>query len=274
MIKQELFENLVQQAHDRYLEHIKGKKDIDPKFIELLESDDEQERKRLWWDEVKDKVNPVDVANPCFIGTGNPDANVLIVGKELGFDPNHVKQQLFIESIENIFQWQKILKGEKVEKAHYNNPQIPYGGIQKDFPPRHTWCLYDMFLSNLLHKQYSYGPENSFFQDCFITEFSYLPRNYSNGKPHFNKAREQILSDPFFKSFDYILLTYRTYDPFYQGYTKTLYDVEPKEHDKIGKQAYVYYKSPDSKRQVVLTNHVSGPRWSNEEVNKLAGLFQ
>jgi hypothetical protein len=63
------------------------------------------------WNDLKKSLNYKELsilANPYYIGFGNPKADVLFVGKELGFNPSDDINLMFHESIQNTFQWSNL----------------------------------------------------------------------------------------------------------------------------------------------------------------------
>ena len=49
-----------------------------------------------------------EIGNPYYVGFGNPNARVLILGKEKGFNKDNI-EQLNLESIENINEWKSYI---------------------------------------------------------------------------------------------------------------------------------------------------------------------
>ncbi|KOF04357.1 hypothetical protein OB69_02260 [Roseivirga seohaensis subsp. aquiponti] len=252
-----------------------------PVFKKLFKSDNEDEKFKIWKDNFisLDSNSQKLFANPLFIGYGNPKADLLIVGKEKGFDIKPVKNedidalkydwlefQFLKESILNNFYWTQKTEGKNF------SVRKPYGGIQDDFRGGHTWRLYRKLISSMLHEPMILESRNEFFNHCFITEFNYLPSQYSLGNAVIDPVRKEFFMNDYFKTFSKVLLTYRAYDAIKknQGLTEKIYDVQFVETAKVGKQTYLKFKSRDNKRTVILTNQLSGSAgWSEEELKEL-----
>jgi len=263
MNKSDKFKELVKWANDQYEKHLPA---------DLKANLNSEDRFKVWSKKIEDVKDIKDLLNPYFIGYGNPLSDILIIGKELGFEISN-KDQVINESLENTFYWQCLNNGQVLDINHFKSPETPYGGIQDDFPSGHTWRLYDKFIKNL-------GQEirngQSFLDYCFITEFNYAPSQYSPGGVKIDPRRKNFLMHDYFKSFSKVLLTYRAYDKVKanQSLTEQLFNVEFKTMGKCGNQTYLLYKSTDGQRTVVLTNQLSGSAgWSERELHELAELF-
>jgi hypothetical protein len=154
----------------------------------------------------------VDSPNPYFIGFGNPNAKILILGKEKGFDKNNL-QQLKYESINNPEEWNNYIKNDIVtnknkfyESEHYINSFFPYLSKNKS---GHTWNKYHTLLNHI----YTSIPkfENEFFEYAFLSEINYIPSKYSEIKRFDNHERLKMLSSEFFKSFEVVILACGSY---------------------------------------------------------------
>jgi hypothetical protein len=287
MDKYNVFKEIVDWSSNTQLET--SIEALDDKQIEafkaLLRSTDENEKLKLWKEHfisLNDDKQQL-LVNPLFLGYGNPSSDLLIVGKEKGFDIQVVDEkdkeklkndwlefQFLKESILNNFYWKENPNGK------YFSVTQPYDGIQDDFHSGHTWRLYRKVIAQLNPNTSILDSKNEFFNHCFITEFNHLPSKYSTGKATLHPKRLELFKKPFFKSFSKVLLTYRSYDALKEnlGLTEKIYDVEFVERDKIGKQNYLKFKSKDQKRTVILTNQLSGSAgWSDEELNELSRLM-
>ena len=149
-------------------------------------------------------------ANPFYIGLGNPNAEVLIIGKEKGFDYEKNKTQAFFESINNPKEWHHYIKNEisytekkfDTNSGYYNNCFIPYlEGIKKS---GHTWNKY----KKLIQKIYPNDEfiDNFYLRNCFISEINHNPSERSKIRKFENPERINFLKQPFFKSFKTTIL--------------------------------------------------------------------
>ena len=109
-------------------------------FVELVRNS--KEKSDIFYS-VKENEN---LPNPYYIGFGNPNARVLVIGKEKAFNIKDKEgkiikknlNQLHEESIDNPSQWNAKLKGE--EDSYKFNPEKPYDDhIQKE--GRNTWRI-------------------------------------------------------------------------------------------------------------------------------------
>lgn len=144
--------------------------------------------------------------NPYFVGFGNPNSKILLIGKEKGFDESNI-QQLQFESIENPNEWKKYIdnkielnKTKFYESEHYINAFRPYFGKMKG---GHTWNKYYTLLKNIYPEIQKY--ENEFLDYTFISEVNFQPSRLSKIKSFNNTERIELLEKEYFKSFNVII---------------------------------------------------------------------
>lgn len=144
--------------------------------------------------------------NPYFVGFGNPNSRILIMGKEKGFDESNVKQ-LQYESIENPNEWKKYIdnkielnKTKFYNSEHYINAFRPYFGKMKG---GHTWNKYYTLLKNIYPEIQK--NENEFLDYAFISEVNFQPSRLSKIKSFNNTERIELLEKEYFKSFNVII---------------------------------------------------------------------
>lgn len=96
--------------------------------------------------------NNLNKPNPYFVGFGNPNSKILILGKEKGFDASNLKQ-LQYKSIENPNEWKNYIENGIVsnrnkfhESDHYINAFRQYLAKMKG---GHTWTKYYTLLKNI-----------------------------------------------------------------------------------------------------------------------------
>ncbi|MBO9585303.1 MAG: hypothetical protein J7574_14160 [Flavobacterium sp.] len=144
--------------------------------------------------------------NPYFVGFGNPNSKILILGKEKGFDQSNLKQ-LQYESIENPNEWKHYLengilsnKAKFYDSEHYINVFHPYLGKMKG---GHTWTKYYTVLKNIYpHIEKN---ENEFLNYAFLCEINFEPSRLSKIKAFSNSERIELLKNDFYKSFNVII---------------------------------------------------------------------
>ena len=235
-------------------------------FIELLKTNDLKKRDEIW-QTIQNKVEPSQIANPFYVGFGNPNSEILIIGKELGFD-NLNKTQLFNESIQNIFHWELYLKNGQLSIQHFNNCEMPYFC---DLPNKegHTWRKYDKLLKKILKKETN--EQFKFLEHCFLTEYNYLPSPTSNGKSILTRERKALLEHDFFKTFKIIINNARAYD---EGYMDKMFNVKWIKTDCLdnSKRKYLLYINEMDNRKLIMIDQLSGA-WADDDLSQIANLL-
>lgn len=214
-----LLSELIQEAkYSEYLDEI-GKKH--PEFEILISKIKDPNLCLSEWKSLMIRINDINnlkhLVNPYFIGYGNPNSEILIIGKEKAFDISSSTDLLFLESINNVSQWKKIIK-EKVKWGQYINldfdPRFPrlYHCLRKVNRKSHTWNKYSEFLSNfntkISHKSlFEEDKEitDSFFNYCFCTELNSLPSKRTNNTTT-TQLRINFLKHKFYKNFKFVLI--------------------------------------------------------------------
>ncbi len=290
--------NLIKTDYDqKYIDYIKSLKEqpsgIDDTlandFIELLNIDDLKKRSEFW-NKLTVNVNKVShihlLANPYFIGFGNPDADILFLGKEKGFNIHSNPQGFLQESINNTLQWKLIFKNEfkNNEGLDPQNPRLFYKNSIKKV---HTWGKYAQIIAGLVNdlnwesliKTYDGNQKNSLFEYCFMSEINHIPSRYSKGVV-LNDQRLELLQNPFYRKFKYVIIGAIGY--LSEIDIQKMFGVsEPKTTivlDKIGRN-----KDKEFTADVFLTNtqtivycrQLSGASgWSKIAINRLLEIIQ
>lgn len=150
--------------------------------------------------------------NPYYIGFGNPNSTVLILGKEKGFNIENEKQFEY-ESLLNPLEWKtyvdnsiKINKNKFHSSEHYINAFFPYLEKSKS---GHTWTKYETLLKNIYPE--IVNEENDFFNHCFISEINFKPSKYSKIRSFNDQKRIEFLGSKYFKKFNVIILACGNY---------------------------------------------------------------
>lgn len=194
------------------------------KFIDLVNTSNE--KSNLFY---KEGLN-VNTPNKNYIGYGNPNSKILIIGKEKGFDPCNTSQ-LKAESIDNVRQWKFLIDNDIYNCNYifdetftyenlplYKNPIIPYCQIRRG---GHTWSKYNKLVNYILkdefikeHEQFNGLKRDlmntSFLLNSFITEFNVIPSKLSPGSPEIQE-RISFLKHSFFMEFKIIILACGNY---------------------------------------------------------------
>lgn len=152
------------------------------------------------------------LGNPYYIGFGNPNSKVLVLGKEKGFNVNPEKEfeqeQFKFESLLNPNEWKYCIDRElpfnldrTYESKFYLNCFTPY--THKN-PSGHTWTKYEMVLKKVFPE--ITGFQNDFFKYTFISEVNFQPSKLSKIRRFNHKERLDFLSSDFYKSFPITIL--------------------------------------------------------------------
>lgn len=159
-----------------------------------------------------------------FIGYGNPNAKILIIGKEIKDESNSnnaIDRIRFFNTIaNNATQWENNIQSNIDKRdlpnctSKFNtdafNPLIPYKGMEeKQQHPSETWRKYQKLY------EYIFGEslENySFLDGCFITELNQIPSLKSNDqnpitrKESIKKRTQYLFNTDFFQEFPIIIM--------------------------------------------------------------------
>jgi hypothetical protein len=150
-----------------------------------------------------------------YLGTGNPNADILIIGKEAALDPDSQQQKLEIES--NFQQWKDIKRKDdfdqsKIPERGYYSPLYPYKrqvlriDDGKNWGTSRTWYNYQK-LYNLIYGKTG-NTKIDFHEGVFITEAnagtSKKTKNADTSSLCFRK--EHILKSDFILSFPVIII--------------------------------------------------------------------
>lgn len=161
--------------------------------------------------------------NEYYLGTGNFNSKILMVGKELGTSLKRIEEEKynpFYEFLLNQVFW-KCNKDENKYPFSSNinnrfNPIKPYDGCVKK--GRHTWWGYEKCVSKIINKypnlkvseNKSQNDKFNFFFNSFITELNHIPSPLSIG----NKStydRYSFLTTKIFNNFSIIIFSIGTY---------------------------------------------------------------
>ncbi|OHA62754.1 MAG: hypothetical protein A2117_01410 [Candidatus Wildermuthbacteria bacterium GWA2_46_15] len=176
----------------------------------------------------------VNLANPYYVGFGNPNAEILIIGKEKAFDlvsretpgnngRNYI-DKLFMESINNYFDWKSIIS-HKYNSAHEFCAVYPFKNgfythryqqnqvfVTPGARHTHTWGVCERLINYVTGNNYRYERDvddypNSFYSKCFTTEINHMPSKYSPGgdlalDPRWPHRRSFLCNDRGFPGFD------------------------------------------------------------------------
>ena len=283
---------LLNQLQNKYIDYIKNLNFLDntlkEKIIKILSTKNQNERSKLWNNLLVKLENLKEIhsfSNPYYIGFGNPNSDILFLGKEKGFDIENRPDLFFLESIDNIKQWE-LLTAKKnfnaqdslYEKLNFN-PIFPRLKHTQKISKRHTWGMYAHIISelkNLNHDTLINEVENysnSLFNYCFMSEINYIPSNYSKGAK-LSPLRKEFLSNEFYKKFPLVIIGAKNClkaidicDVFDAELSETNKEVG---QNKARKIRIDIFKSNNQK--IILSDHLSGAAgWTNNAISNLAG---
>lgn len=166
-----------------------------------------------------------------FIGYGNPDANILIVGKECAFSENSDVWNKFYKP--NFIQWKESFEGHGFSYTSGNEPyDFGHGNFHPIFPffeqrnkrgknkgdTSATYYYYQRLIDMVRAgsaTQYEKFPNIDFFKDCFITELNDICRPNDNGlskvqhveiENHIRERFDWMRRTNFFNQFKVVIL--------------------------------------------------------------------
>ena len=223
-----------------------------------------------------------------FVGTGNPEANILIVGKEASIAGDN-KEQIDLEIKANIALWMRDIDKQPSEienciiTAEINNfsPLYPYKGQVKKRDSRirnpnaaynwgtsPTWLNYQKLRDAILETN---SEVINFHENVFITELNQITSRYSSYQDNDNGERERmivkrqniIFSSGYIKSFPVVILACGAYIAEHRIDVGTVFGVEQNPQEKCvpgnPRQWYKMYRnlSGNPPKLVIHTRQLS-----------------
>lgn len=161
-----------------------------------------------------------------YLGTGNPNSKILVVGKEVATDVEEgldkkLETQNLVSFNNNCNDWKKNINEQISQEnipnwnGNENNPLYAFKGV-KIKKEGHTWRKYQKLNNWVFDKKNN--NEINFQEDFFITEMSVLPskttskaQKISNFKDELKKRKESFLSSDFIQDFPIIILACGNY---------------------------------------------------------------
>lgn len=241
--------------------------------------------------EFKDAVD-FSEKNQLFLGFGNQNAKILIIGKEHYHDtksevdtPEYYKELLTSresDNKENIRAWQENIStnfkptwAKQESFCNSSNPQTAWWN-QKNKQDRrlkggdfnkgtsNTYLHYQKIYQNVFHNGEKL--DNIDFQrEFFLSEMNDLPSKESYNLPKLNELRSNFIAKrkelfnlPYFKNFPVIILASGHYSRDYDFNIEDVFDVKfIGETKTIGKSWYNLHFSSDNKRILIHTRQLS-----------------
>lgn len=218
-----------------------------------------------------------------FIGVGNPNAKILIVGKEPAIEKENNKQKN-LEIDDNVKQWRYNIKHNvdlsevatlQFDESDINykyNPLYPYKGQEYKVRTRKnekskgtskTWYQYQKLWNLII-----YGQEHSrkidYHEHCFSTELSTATEKYSSLVDDAKRSssieqRKLLLTHPFYQSFPIVILAVGHYPLNHNIDLESIFHTKwDGKTNPIGKFWYnIHHTSTDSPKLLIHTNQLS-----------------
>ncbi|KEO71663.1 hypothetical protein [Anditalea andensis] len=196
-------------------------------------------------------------ANPYYIGKGNPNADILIIGKELAIDPIENTEAIVKESVNNTRQWKAIIEnGESIGEF---DPRCPYGFY---LPPSSgaTWNQYQR-LNNLIFPENHSTEKSTFFDKFFLTEINTAPSLNSPGRQALaltamSERIDTIRNNAFFQQFPIVIVAAGGY--WHIDQIKKAFGEELQHDDRsLPQNKFIVFTHPEKKKLVISTRQLS-----------------
>jgi hypothetical protein len=152
-----------------------------------------------------------------YIGTGNPNADILIIGKESSVEDENSEQFIF-ELKGNFKDWQRKRNYNQDDVLNFNtwddyDPILPYKGQKYNIDngsnggTSRTWYTYQKLINYIFDK-----PDNKdidFHKDVFITEVNSTPsrKTVDADISSIDFRKDLILKSDFFQSFPIVIIS-------------------------------------------------------------------
>ena len=280
------FTELIKIEYDiKYISYLEGlkEKQLSKKMIELVRGNNLSER-TIKWNDFEVKLTEIKdlhlLCNPYYIGYGNPNSEILFLGKEKAFNINNNPDLFLHESINNNKQWEYLIKNPHVNDLKFSPlyPQLYFENKNPDYKIKknHTWGMYCELIKAITAKSdittSSKILENNFFHHCFTTEVNHIPSKYSS---HIKSSalRHELLQHAFYKSFKYVIIgAIGSIDP---TQIKNIFDIdtegkEIKISEEFGKRKRVITVFKTDSQKIILCNQLSGAAgWTTNAIKNL-----
>lgn len=238
-----------------------------------------------------------------FLGSGNPNARILFIGKEAAINLTKSSEQHNREISKNANDWESNYNN-KVQFADVDNwfmkdcvptynPLFPYNGqrntvesknsegkiVRGEFGTSRTWYNYQKIIDSIFNN----GSKSDFInyhENAFITELSQITGSYSKDVPKKLRAesiieRIEVFEQPFFKEFPITIIAVGHYVRDFDIKLQELFDTKfHEEHSKklsdgLNKEYInIHYDNLKSPSKILIhTNQLS--MVSNELISRL-----
>lgn len=246
--------------------------ELKEQLIQILKEDNSEKRFE-YWQNIKLTFNQLKslykAANPFYIGFGNPNSEILFIGKEKAFNIYESPELFFHESINNLKQWENIKNGKNNDVFNPQNPLEYHSKKGYRINKQNTWGFYDNLTKSLTNQTLH---SNTFFDNCFTTEINHIPSKYSDSL-RILKSRKELLKETFFKNFKYVIIGAK--GSVSEEEIKEIFNVEEdnEKNIELGKNKKTTFSITSFKNEnqkIILCNQLSGATgWTKEIIEKL-----
>lgn len=271
----EIINNKYEEKYIDYLNELENKP-LSKRLVAILREKNLSKRLEMWknftikLNEIKDVKY---LSNPFYIGYGNPNAEILFLGKEKAIDVAGSPEIFFHESINNILQWEQLSIGNDEDLKLEFNPLCPQSYHKEKnnhtIKKRDTWGMYAEIVKGISSNEEI--SHDNFFDYCFTTEVNFIPSKYSDHlKLH--SERTELLQRQFYKNFKYVIIgAIGSIDT--EKINEIFGDCLKSEPLKIGENKsreikITVFKNEDQK--IILCNQLSGAAgWTTDAIKEL-----
>lgn len=220
-----------------------------------------------------------------FIGVGNPNAKILIVGKESAIEEDNDKQKN-LEIEDNVKQWRYNIKQNvdlsEVASLHFDdsdinykyNPLYPYKGqeykvrtiiSERSKGTSKTWYQYQKLWDFIMYGQDGkHSGLIDYHEHCFSTELSTAAEKYSllvdDAKRSLSiEQRKLLFTHSFYQSFPIVILAVGHYPLNHNIDLESIFHTKwDGKTNPIGKFWYnIHHTSTDNPKLLIHTNQLS-----------------
>jgi hypothetical protein len=249
------------------------------------------------------------LVNPYYIGAGNPDSDIIFIGKELAHNPSNNPDLFFLESISNWYLWNEFIKNINFNSVSLSNNSPPnIDSLIQNFTTKYQYCPLNPLSSKhinsigsvfngghtwrkeekiILNSKYSSGVSSynkknyqfstNFFSKCFTTELNCVPsKNKGIFIPNNNPRVGFIFNGPmksFINSFKNIIFGCKTYLSKinnYQSLISSCFNVQLSKNHNLYSCKNVSDVFLSNNKLVIVCSQISGAAgWSDSDLSLL-----
>lgn len=279
-MEEELFN---EKRYQNYLEKLNREIKLPSTFFDLQT---EQERLEYFGSIIiKVKYTPLlsQLANPFYVGFGNFNAELLIIGQEKAFDSIQDPELLFHESINNQFQWSQIIKNPSIDLIF--DPRNPRKYHVGEVKKNHTWYKYAILVDSIFNidtckenilLKFSPSQKETLFDKAFLTEFNFLPSKRNNHQKSSSTERIEFLKMSILPKFKRIVFATGTT----QEELKSIFPEIEFKKECLGTYGKEYRKKrlisigQSESQTIIICNQLSGSAgWTNDHIISMGQLL-